>query len=96
MAETDKIIELGREPGFFFRSVFNTVYTLLVLKYYIKTTQDALMQFEVKDALKHTIWFWEYLEDVMAIKMMSISQSENVIDEKKLGEERAQAPLDYG
>lgn len=54
------------------------------------------MQFEVKDALKHTIWFWEYLEDVIAIKMMSISQSENVIDEKKLGEERAQAPLDYG
>ena len=25
MAETDKIIELGREPGFF-RSVFNVVY----------------------------------------------------------------------
>ena len=34
MAETDKIIELGGEPGFF-RSVFNAVYTLLVLKYYI-------------------------------------------------------------
>ena len=33
MAETDKIIELGREPGFV-RSVFNAVYTLLVLKYY--------------------------------------------------------------
>ena len=26
MAETDKIIELGREPGFF-RSVFSAVYT---------------------------------------------------------------------
>ena len=33
MAEIDKIIELGGEPGFS-RSVFNAVYTLLVLKYY--------------------------------------------------------------
>ena len=33
MAETDKIIELGGEPGFF-RSVFNAVYTLLILKCY--------------------------------------------------------------
>ena len=35
MAETDKIIELGRKPGFF-RSFFNAVYTLLVFKFYIK------------------------------------------------------------
>ena len=34
MAETDKVIGLGGEPGFF-RLVFNAVYTLLVLKYYI-------------------------------------------------------------
>ena len=36
MTETDKIIKLGGEPGFF-RSVFNTVYTLLILKYYTST-----------------------------------------------------------
>ena len=41
MAETDKIIEFGGEPGFF-RLVFNAVYTLLILKYYTwRSYQDV-------------------------------------------------------